>query len=96
MTDTAVQRGLLRNALGEVVPVVTDDEGVIRAAAPNGRLIVAPGQTIASAWGNTTYDQTVQTYANAADRTNQWPAPNEGAVSWLMDSHSPWIYRGGA
>jgi hypothetical protein len=38
----------------------------------------------------------MQTYATAADRTNQWPAPWEGALSYLMDSHTPWIYRAGA
>ena len=93
---TNAQMGQLRNALGEVVPLDADQQGIVRAVAPNGRLVVAPGQTIASAWGNTTYDQTMQTFASAADRTNQWPAPNDGALSWLVDSHTPWVYRAGA
>lgn len=94
-TGGAVDLAPIRNSLGEVVPTVADDQGIVRAAAPNGRLVVAPGQTIASAWGNTTYDQTLQTFASAADRTNQWPAPNEGAQSWLVDTRTPWIYRNG-
>jgi len=95
VTDLAPAPAVLRNALGQIVPTVTDADGIVRAAAPNGRLVVAPGQTIASAWGNTTYDQTMQTFASAADRTNQWPAPTEGAQSWLVDSHTPWVFRGG-
>ena len=86
----------LRNTLGEIVPTVEDQDGNLRAAAPNGRLVVASGQTIASAWGNTTYDQTMQTFANVGDRTNQWPAPNEGALSFLVNSHTPFIFRSGA
>ena len=87
----------LRNTLGALVPAASDPDGNLRAsAAPVGRLVVAPGQTIASAWGNTVFDQTMQTYATLGDRTNQWPAPWEGALSYLMDSHTPWLYRSGA
>ena len=100
MTDTAPpprgawRRAPLRNTLGEVVEVVDDDQGR-RATAP-GRLVVVSGQTIASAWGNTTYDQTTQVFATAADRSNQWPAPNDGAMSYLADTGTPWQYRAGA
>lgn len=86
----------LHNTLGDTVPIVTDDQGNQRAAPPNGRLVVAAGQIIASAWGNTTYDQSFMTFANAADRTNQWPVPSEGGLSFLMDTRTPWIYRQGA
>jgi hypothetical protein len=103
MTETLVRRsGLLvpiplRNSLGDTIDTVADPrDGSLRAVAPNGRLVVAPGTTIASAWGNTTFDQTMQTYASAADRTNQWPTPNEGALSFLVDSHTPFIFRSGA
>lgn len=101
MTDTAApprgawRRAPLRNTLGEVVEVVDDDQGAPRATAP-GRLVVVSGQTIASAWGNTTYDQTTQVFATAADRANQWPAPNDGAMSYLADTGTPWQYRAGA
>ena len=108
MTDTDTLNGsrlvravrdrltVLRNTLGEPVPTEADPQGDLRAVAPNGRLVVAAGQTISSAWGNTTYDQTMQTFATAGDRTNQWPAPNEGALSFLVDSHTPWLFRSGA
>ena len=70
--------------------------GLQAATFPYGRLSVAPGQTISSSWGNTTFDQTMEVFASASDRANQWPSPNEGAQSWLMDSHTPWIFRSGA
>lgn len=74
----------------------TDQAPALQATFPYGRLTVAAGQTISSAWGNTTFDQTMEVFASASDRTNQWPSPNEGAQSWLMDSHTPWVYRAGA
>ena len=98
MTDTVAvprRRAPLRNTLGEVVEVADDELGAPRASNA-GRLVVVSGQTIASAWGNTTYDQTCQVFATSADRTNQWPAPLEGAMSWLADSGTPWQYRAGA
>lgn len=102
MTDTGIMRAvrdrltIIRNSLGEAVPTITDEDGSVRAVAPNGRLVVAAGQTIASSWGNTTYDQSMQTFSSASDRTNQWPSPNEGALSFLVDSRTPWIFRSGA
>ena len=74
----------------------TDTPGLQASTFPYGRLSVAAGQTISSAWGNTTFDQSMQVFASVADRANQWPAPNEGAQSYLMDSHTPWIFRSGA
>jgi hypothetical protein len=51
-----------------------------------GRVQVAPGQVIQSAaWGNPLWDQSVQAFANAADRTAQFPLPQAGAVTYLMD-----------
>lgn len=52
-----------------------------------GRKQVAPGQVIQSAeWGNPVWDQSVQCFANAADRANQWPQPHAGAVWYLADT----------
>jgi hypothetical protein len=65
-------------------------------AATPGRLTVAPGQPIASSWGNTTHDQTCLCFANAGDRDNQWPAPNDGALCYLADSRTVWRRVGGA
>lgn len=90
----------LRNAAGQLITPVLDDLGVARldprAAGTAGRLVVAPGQTVSSAWGNTTFDQTVVCFANAADRTAQWPAPHEGSVSWLDDQKRLYSYTNGA
>jgi hypothetical protein len=59
------------------------------------RIVVAPGGTIQSVWGNQTHDQGAISFATAAQRTSDWPAPQDGALSWLADSHTPWVYRGG-
>ena len=50
-----------------------------------GRRTVAPGQTIASDWGNTAWDQTVQSFSSAADRATQFASPKAGATTWLDD-----------
>jgi hypothetical protein len=75
----------LRNQLGQLV---TPEQH-------SGRVIVNPGDVIQSAWGNATYDQTVQVYANAADRDSQWPTPLDGSVSFLTDTTSLWVRAGG-
>jgi hypothetical protein len=61
-----------------------------------GRRTVAPGQDIASDWGNTVWDQSVQQFASAADRSTQFPAPKAGAVSWLDDVKQLETYNGTA
>lgn len=61
-----------------------------------GRKTVAPGQTIASDWGNLVWDQSVQTFANAAARTTQFPSPKPGAMSYLEDTKRLEIYTGSA
>ena len=95
MTETAQVRDLvakLRNRLGLVVPSAEDDDGMrVSALAATGRLVTAPGQTIASAWGNTTYDQTTNVFTSAADRDAQWTAPKEGARCFLLDTHLQYI-----
>lgn len=50
-----------------------------------GRRQVGPGQTIAADWGNAVWDQSVQTFTSAADRDNQFPNPQRGAVTYLED-----------
>jgi hypothetical protein len=64
--------------------------------AAAGRRTVAPGQNIASDWGNVVWDQSVQRFDTAAQRASQWAAPTEGALSWLDDSKALQMYRGGA
>lgn len=81
-----LQLGPLTNLAGAVVP---------RAGTTTGRLQVAPGQTISSVWGNTLFDQSMECFANVADRSAQWTTPHEGALSWLADSSTPWAYRNG-
>ena len=59
-------------------------------------MVVAPGLAVeAQEWGNVTYDQTLQAFANASARSQQWPSPLEGARSWLVDSHTLWIFTNG-
>lgn len=61
-----------------------------------GRKTVAPGQIVASDWGNTVWDQSVQTFASAADRATQYPAPHAGAVSWIEDAKRLDTFQNGA
>jgi hypothetical protein len=64
---------------------------------PTGRIQVAPGQTIVSAgWGNPLWDHSVQCFASAADRANQFPNPQPGAVSFTEDTRTLWVYASGA
>jgi hypothetical protein len=64
--------------------------------AATGRLTVNPGDTVASTWGNTTFDQTVECFDTAAARDAAWPTPHDGAVCYLLDSQTPWLRRSGA
>ena len=102
MADTLEQLqshlSTLKNRAGQRIRMARDSTGtpVATAGLPVGRVVVAPGLAVeASEWGNTTYDQTVQVFANASTRSQQWPTPLEGARSWLMDSHSLWVYSQG-
>lgn len=61
-----------------------------------GHVVVGPGQTIASDWGNTVWNQSVQTFASAADRTSQYPTPLDGAMSYLEDTDNLYVYSKGA
>ncbi len=88
--------GELVNAAGVALPVSTEEPGRPSLLAASGRLSVAPGQTISSAWGNTLWDQSVQQFASAADRDTQFPAPKDGAVCYLLDAQTLWVRRAGA
>jgi hypothetical protein len=51
-----------------------------------GRKTVVVGQVIDPVvWGNPLWDQSVQTFTSAADRTAQFTGPKQGAVTWLED-----------
>lgn len=51
-----------------------------------GRKTVVVGQVIDPVtWGNPVWDQSVQSFASAADRTTQFPAPQKGAKTFLED-----------
>lgn len=51
-----------------------------------GRKTMVVGQVIdPGTWGNPVWDQSVQTFASAADRTAQFATPLRGAVTWLDD-----------
>ena len=87
MTATDLDLDALLDALtaraierAEGRPLINEAGLEVSAFAATGRLVVHPGDTILSTWGNTTYDQTVQTYLSTTDRDAQWPAPKDGAV----------------
>ena len=61
--------------------------------ATTGRIQVNPGDLIASVWGNTTFDQTVQAFDTSAARDAQWPAPKDGAMCYTVDLATLWIRR---
>lgn len=62
-----------------------------------GRKTVVVGQVIdPNTWGNLVWDQSVQTFASAADRTAQFPAPKAGAVTFLEDVKQWQGYDGAA
>lgn len=62
-----------------------------------GRKTVVVGQVIdPTVWGNPLWDQSVQTFASAADRLAQFPAPRQGAMVWLEDLKRFEGYNGAA
>jgi hypothetical protein len=64
--------------------------------ATTGRLQVNPGDTVASTWGNTTFDQTMEVFDTAAARDSQWPTPHDGAMAYTLDTQTAWMRRTGA
>jgi streptogramin lyase len=57
-----------------------------------GRKTVAPRQTITSQWGNWVWDQSIQSFADKAARTTQFPAPQLGATC-VLDDHPGQVYQ---
>ncbi|HEY2303247.1 MAG TPA: hypothetical protein VGH66_15210 [Acidimicrobiales bacterium] len=103
MTATDLDLDALLDALAarararaETKPIYNQDGVDIGLRASTGRLVVHPGDVIASVWGNTTYDQTVQVYDTAAARDSQWPTPKDGAVCYTVDTGTLWLRRAGA
>jgi hypothetical protein len=68
----------------------------VQPRAATGRLTVNPGDNIASTWGNTTYDQTMEVFDTAAQRDAQWPTPHDGALAYTLDTQTAWLRRSGA
>ena len=102
MTATDLDLDALLDALtaraierAEGRPLINEAGLEVSAFAAGGRLIVHPGDTILSSWGNATYDQTVQTYSSTADRDAQWPTPKDGAVCVTLDTNTVWIRQSG-
>jgi hypothetical protein len=102
MTATASDLDALLDALearararAEATPLrnVAGDE--VTPYASTGRLSVNPGDTIASVWGNTTFDQTMEVFDTAAARDTQWPTPKDGAQAYTLDTQSPWLRQSG-
>ena len=62
--------------------------------AATGRKTVAPGQTIASQWGNLVWDQSIQDFASGPDRTTQFPTPKPGNATWLEDIKALHVWDG--
>jgi hypothetical protein len=61
-----------------------------------GRINVAPGQIVASDWGNKAWDHTVQCFASTADRDTQFPAPHNGAMAFTEAEKAFWVRQSGA
>ena len=93
LLDALVARARSR---AEATPVVNVAGQEVSPRASTGRLVVNPGDVIASVWGNTVYDQSVQAYDNAASRDSQWPTPKDGAVCYTVDTATVWLRRAGA
>ena len=95
LLDALTARAIERAQTVELVNVAGQPVGPdLRAST--GRLQVNPGDIIASVWGNTTYDQTVQAYDTTAARDSQWPTPKDGAVAYSADTIGAWLRRAGA
>lgn len=61
---------------------------------PPGRQVIAPGEPVASDWGNAVWSQSVQRFANLAQLADEWPDPDDGALAYLAVPGG-WIERRG-
>jgi hypothetical protein len=60
-----------------------------------GRQHVNPGDTIASTWGNTVFDQSVNQFVSTGDRDSQWVGPPDGALCYTAAENTLWLRRTG-
>lgn len=60
-----------------------------------GRQTPAPGEIIASDWGGWVWDQSVQTFTSVGDRDAQFPAPQDGAITYQEDTDTFTVRRNG-
>jgi hypothetical protein len=72
---------------------MTDNGAPSQLAA--GRLHVNPGDNVASSWGNTVFDQSVNQFLSTADRDSQWPSPPDGALCYTAGEATLWARRSG-
>lgn len=57
---------------------------------------VVAGAPILASWGNTLRDRSIVPFTSAAERTSQWLTPAEGAMSYLADVDTVYVYTGSA
>jgi hypothetical protein len=101
ITDTdldALLDRLLARAGERPLPALADLDGHVLGAVPyaaTGRLQVATGDLIQTLWGNTVWDQSVNTFATTAARDSQWPAPLDGAMCYTLDAPALWCRKAG-
>ena len=94
MTETLPS---IEQIAARVAELLRDAEVVEPFAIPNpaGHVVVAPGQTIGSDWGNAVWNQSVQRFASIADRDAQFTAPVDGAVCYTIAESAHWRRQGG-
>ena len=63
---------------------------------PPGEQTVAPGEPVASDWGNTVWSQSVQRFDSTADRDAQLAAPDDGQLCYTIAEKTWWGRRDGA
>jgi hypothetical protein len=87
LLDALLARASERAAGAGLVNVAGDAVVDGRAA---GRVAVAPGEPVASQWGNLTFDQSAICFASAADRDAQWATPHPGAICYTEAEATHW------
>jgi hypothetical protein len=56
----------------------------------------APFPLRSQEWGNVLWDQSVNVFADPAERTAQWALPHEGAMSYLLSTQQVSVFANGA
>jgi hypothetical protein len=67
----------------------------VEPRATTGRITVKAGDVVASTWGNTTFDQTVECFDSTSGRDTQWPTPHDGATCYTVDTGTLWLRQAG-